>query len=108
MTQTGQILEIRLLQVCIDAVINKDADHLVIIRQLFGDNSNSGQVWYLIVSIPDLCTLTYFKILVWGGTYISSDIRSPKLVLRRRVSGAVKRDARTYTPNENFVYGNPH
>ena len=20
-----------------------------------------GQVWYLIVSIPDLCTLTYFK-----------------------------------------------
>ena len=22
-----------------------------------------GQVWYLIVSIPDLCTLTYFYIL---------------------------------------------
>ena len=22
-----------------------------------------GQVWYLIVSIPDLCTLTYFVIL---------------------------------------------
>ena len=22
-----------------------------------------GQVWYLIVSIPDLCTLTYFGIL---------------------------------------------
>ena len=21
---------------------------------------NLGQVWYLIVSIPDLCTLTYF------------------------------------------------
>ena len=21
-----------------------------------------GQVWYLIVSIPDLCTLTYFQI----------------------------------------------
>ena len=21
-----------------------------------------GQVWYLIVTIPDLCTLTYFKI----------------------------------------------
>ena len=24
-----------------------------------------GQVWYLIVSIPDLCTLTYFAALVW-------------------------------------------
>ena len=22
-----------------------------------------GQVWYLIVSIPDLCTLTYFQIV---------------------------------------------
>ena len=35
------------------------------------------------------------------------------LVLRRRVSGAVKRDFRTYirrytSPNENFEYGNPH
>ena len=24
-----------------------------------------GQVWYLIVSIPDLCTLTYFNILAF-------------------------------------------
>ena len=24
-----------------------------------------GQVWYLIVSIPDLCTLTYFVIRVF-------------------------------------------
>ena len=23
-----------------------------------------GQVWYLIVSIPDLCTLTYFDLLI--------------------------------------------
>ena len=23
-----------------------------------------GQVWYLIVSIPDLCTLTYFKVIL--------------------------------------------
>ena len=23
-----------------------------------------GQVWYLIVSIPDICTLTYFVILI--------------------------------------------
>ena len=35
------------------------------------------------------------------------------LVLRRRVSGAVKRDFRTYirrytSPNENFEYGYPH
>ena len=26
-----------------------------------------GQVWYLIVSIPDLCTLTYFKSLLRQG-----------------------------------------
>ena len=25
-----------------------------------------GQVWYLIVSIPDLCTLTYFDLKVVG------------------------------------------
>ena len=25
-----------------------------------------GQVWYLIVSIPDLCTLTYFQYLRHG------------------------------------------
>ena len=35
------------------------------------------------------------------------------LVLRRRISGAVKRDFRTYirrytSPNENFEYGYPH
>ena len=32
------------------------------------------------------------------------------LVLRRRVSGAVKRDFRTYitSPNENYEYGYPH
>ena len=35
------------------------------------------------------------------------------LVLRRRMSGAVKRDFRTYirrytSPNENFEYGYPH
>ena len=30
-----------------------------------------GQVWYLIVSIPDLCTLTYFSY----GVYISQVIR---------------------------------
>ena len=26
-----------------------------------------GQVWYLIVSIPDLCTLTFFKSLLRHG-----------------------------------------
>ena len=35
------------------------------------------------------------------------------IVLRRRISGAVKRDFRTYirrytSPNENFEYGYPH
>ena len=34
-----------------------------------------GQVWYLIVSIPDLCTLTYFF-------YISADKKRRQLLLR--------------------------
>ena len=25
-----------------------------------------GQVWYLIVSIPDLCTLTYYVLFAYG------------------------------------------
>ena len=25
-----------------------------------------GQVWYLIVSIPDLCTLTYYLFTIFG------------------------------------------
>ena len=29
-----------------------------------------GQVWYLIVSIPDLCTLTYFKCQYWSVSSI--------------------------------------
>ena len=29
-----------------------------------------GQVWYLIVSIPDLCTLTYFDLIVSLLLYI--------------------------------------
>ena len=39
-----------------------------------------GQVWYLIVSIPDLCTLTYFallfarfyfcKLLLWRNVHL--------------------------------------
>ena len=28
-----------------------------------------GQVWYLIVSIPDLCTLTYFHILFYRTNF---------------------------------------
>ena len=42
-----------------------------------------------------------------------SDIQSGNLVIRRRASGAVQRDIRTYigqhtSPNENFEYGHPH
>ena len=29
-----------------------------------------GQVWYLIVSIPDLCPLTYFHTVHYSTTYI--------------------------------------
>ena len=36
-----------------------------------------GQVWYLIVSIPDLCTLTYLHLS------ISNDIVSTKICDRR-------------------------
>ena len=37
----------------------------VIFYPLFWNGSIGilGQVWYLIVSIPDLCTLTYFHVL---------------------------------------------
>ena len=33
-----------------------------------------GQVWFLIVLIPDLCTLTYFNFILGPGqiTYLSS------------------------------------
>ena len=33
-----------------------------------------GQVWYLIVSIPDLCTLTYFLGIYEKNKIIKSDI----------------------------------
>ena len=29
-----------------------------------------GQVWYFIVSIPDLCHLSYFYFVVFSGKYI--------------------------------------
>ena len=68
----------------------------------------------LVTRKPDLCMQTsigratkgiaVFKIFISGG--ISSDIQS-NLVLRRRASGAIKRDFRTYirqytSPIENF------
>ena len=47
----------------------------------------------------------------WGRYIVGYTVGN--LVLRRRVSGAVKRDFRTYirrytSPNENFEYGYPH
>ena len=33
------------------------------------------QVWYLIVSIPDLCTLTYFNILDFAGRHGADQAR---------------------------------
>ena len=33
-----------------------------------------GQVWYLIVSIPDLCTLTYFKSLLRKGLFPAQNV----------------------------------
>ena len=40
----------------------KLASKLKLIYSTFGI---LGQVWYLIVSIPDLCTLTYFHTMEW-------------------------------------------
>ena len=34
---------------------------LVLLSTCKGCSSILGQVWYLIVLIPDLCTFTYFK-----------------------------------------------
>ena len=31
-----------------------------------------GQVWYLIVSIPDLCTLTYFVYVMFSRLFIAA------------------------------------
>ena len=41
-----------------------------------------GQVWYLIVSIPDLCTLTYFYRGL-AGTYADNDIFVPSYRLTK-------------------------
>ena len=37
--------------------------YLCILIKIKG-GGGGGQVWYLIVSIPDLCTLTYFHVLL--------------------------------------------
>ena len=34
-----------------------------------------GQVWYLIVSIPDLCTLTYFHDVIYHIPHCNADNR---------------------------------
>ena len=34
-----------------------------------------GQVWYLIVLIPDLCTLTYFDCMICGNS-LPASVRS--------------------------------
>ena len=56
--------------------------------------------------------ITVFKILIWGGIHIVG-YTVGNFVLRRRASGAVKRDFRTYirrytSPNLNFEYGYRH
>ena len=34
-----------------------------------------GQVWYLIVSIPDLCTLTHFSVIAADQTVLSCGLQ---------------------------------
>ena len=53
------------------------ADHLALLRVMFPVVLSHGrlpigilgQVWYLIVSIPELCTLTYFTYGVLGQVW---------------------------------------
>ena len=63
--------------------------------------------WLLYINLGDNCIqLFHFGRYIVGYTV-------GNLVLQRRVSGAVKRDFRTYirrytSPNEKFEYGYPH
>ena len=86
----------------------------------FGKNQRTGQrgmypanyvkqVYntYILIDLGDNCIQNLHL-----GRYIVG-YTVGNLVLRRRVSGAVKRDFRTYirqytSPNENFEYGYPH
>ena len=43
--------------------------HCVFVTFLYGF---LGQVWYLVVSIPDLCLLTHFNALHSDGSYIDT------------------------------------
>ena len=73
-------------------------------------NERSEQAYQLTIKIPylgDNCIQNFHL-----GRYIVG-YTVGNLVLRRRVSGAVKRDFRTYirrytSPNKNFEYGYPH
>ena len=40
-----------------------------------------GQVWYLIVSIPDLCNLTYFNTIIQVSNIIMLRIRRKLIIL---------------------------
>ena len=64
-------------------------------------------MWMLALQLGDKCIQIFHL-----GRYIVG-YTVGNLVLRRRASGAVKRDFRTYirrytSPNENFEYGYPH
>ena len=39
-----------------------------------------GQVWYLIVSIPDFCTLTYLENLIFQKTVTARSSKLGKLI----------------------------
>ena len=69
--------------------------------------STLGPLHMLCIHLGDNCIQNFHL-----GRYIVG-YTVGNLVLRRRVSGAVKRDFRTYirrytSPNENFEYGYPH
>ena len=59
-----------------------------------------GQVWYLIVSIPDLCTLTYF--LAWRPNYIEQlQCKSNSCVLLKNFPFPTKLSYQTKTNSHN-------
>ena len=48
-----------------------------------------GQVWYLIVSIPDLCTLTYFEVIASCKAIFQNSISSHRNSLLDNLRGPI-------------------
>ena len=81
--------------------------YLILFRAIAGNTSHIGIFLILCIQLGDNSIQNFHL-----GRYIVG-YTVGNLVLRRRVSGAVKRDFRTYirrytSPNDNFEYSYPH